>query len=161
MRPFVKEVLVKTYLFQDLTPEQTDFIAAMLEKETLFRKDQYIIHEGDQDNSLFLIETGSVRLVRVDEQGQPRELMTLGVGEIFGELSLITGLPRTASVIANEDSIILELKKESFDRLTKQYQNLKVKLALLVEQRLRQSQQIKAELQTPRGVKRVAKSSYV
>jgi len=156
MRPFVREVLAKTYLFQDLSSEQIDYIAALLEKESMYKKDQFVIHEGDQDNSLFLIESGNVRLVRLDEQGQQRELMSLGVGEIFGELSLITGLPRTCSVIANEDSTILELKKESFDRLMKQYQNLRVKLALLVEQRLRQSQQIKEELNTPRGVTRNA-----
>jgi len=155
MRPFVREVLATTYLFQDLSSEQIDYIAALLETESLYKKDQYVIHEGDQDNSLFLIETGSVRLVRLDDQGQSRELMNLGVGEIFGELSLITGLPRTCSVISNEDSVILELKKESFDRLMRQYQNLRVKLAQLVEQRLRQSQQIKEELNTPRGVTRL------
>lgn len=93
----------------------------------------------------------------MDDRGSPRELMRLGVGQIFGELSLITGLPRTCSVIANEDCVLLELKKESFDRLMRQYQNLRVKLALLVEQRLRENVSIKAEMETKPGTSRINK----
>jgi len=127
-------------------------------KKTLYKKDEYIIHEGSMDASLYLIKTGSVRLVRTDDQRNIRELMTLEVGQIFGELSVITGLPRTASVITNEDSIILELKKESFDKLMKHYQNLRIKLSMLVEQRLRQTEAIKTELGTPRGIPRYYQS---
>jgi CRP-like cAMP-binding protein len=162
-------VLSKTYLFQDLDPDQINFISALLEKEMFVAKDNVILHEGDSgnnrlniprsflDTSLYLIERGSVRLVRMDDQKSPRELMRLGVGQLFGELSLITGLPRTCSVIANEDSVLLELKKESFDRLMRQYQNMRIKLALLVEQRLRENVSIKAEMETPRGTSRINK----
>jgi hypothetical protein len=61
---FELQVLSKTYLFQNLTADQINFVAAMLDKQTLYPKDTYIIHEGDEDRSLFLIEKGSVRLVR-------------------------------------------------------------------------------------------------
>jgi CRP-like cAMP-binding protein len=93
-----------------------------------------------------MIESGSVRVVRQDEFGEQRELMRMGVGEIFGELSLITGLPRTASIMANEDCIILELTKEAFDKILNKYQNLRVKLAILFDQRLKESQKVGAEL---------------
>jgi len=85
--------------------------------------------------------------VRSTETGEQREIMRLGQGELFGELGLITGLPRTCSVIANEDCIIVELTKSAFDKLTSNYQNLRVKFAILVEQRLKESQKVGKELQ--------------
>lgn len=51
MRPFVKEVLSKTYLFQNLNADQINFIAASLEQEAHFKKDDYIIHEGNPGNA--------------------------------------------------------------------------------------------------------------
>jgi len=154
MRPFVQEVLSRTYLFQNLTPDQVNYIAALLEKQNIYSKDSYIIHEGGTDSSLFVIEKGNVRLVRLCDDGEHREFMQMGVGSIFGELSLITGLPRTCSVIANEDCVILELTKEAFDKLTNQYQNLRVKIAQLVEQRLRENQKVTKEILTPRSAKK-------
>jgi CRP-like cAMP-binding protein len=82
------------------------------------------------------------------DDGSSREIMRLGVGDIFGELSLITGLPRTCSgfyfkmflllynllflVIANEDSVVLELTKEKFDKLINQYQNLRQEIPYFI-----------------------------
>eukprot|EP01119_Soliformovum_irregulare_P016677 TRINITY_DN4868_c0_g2_i3.p1 TRINITY_DN4868_c0_g2~~TRINITY_DN4868_c0_g2_i3.p1 ORF type:complete len:1018 (-),score=260.94 TRINITY_DN4868_c0_g2_i3:72-3125(-) len=152
MRPFVKDVLSKTYLFQGLTEEQITFISANLEQHVRFPSSTYIIQEGDTERSMFIIEEGSVRLERFDGEGGSRELLELGVGDIFGELSLITGLPRTCSVVAITDTTVLELKQKSFERLMGQYQNLRIKLAILVEQRLKESQKVVTELRrsTPR-----------
>lgn len=83
-----------------------------------------------------------MRLERLDAEGVPKEIMRLGVGELFGELSLITGLPRTCSVIANEECVLLELKQEAYEKLLNHYQNLRYKLALLVEQRMKESQKV-------------------
>eukprot|EP01118_Nematostelium_gracile_P002122 TRINITY_DN1227_c0_g1_i1.p1 TRINITY_DN1227_c0_g1~~TRINITY_DN1227_c0_g1_i1.p1 ORF type:complete len:1049 (-),score=230.27 TRINITY_DN1227_c0_g1_i1:34-2751(-) len=146
MRPFVKTVLAKTYLFQNLTEDQSNFIAASLETEQFYEKGSYIIHEGDTDRSLFLIEKGTVRLERNDTDGNPQILMTISAGEMFGELSLLTSLPRTASAIANEDTVLFELKEDAFEGLIKQFQNLRVKLALLVEQRLKETMKVNLEL---------------
>lgn len=144
MRPFVKQVLSKTYLFQDLSEEQMNYIASLLDKELIFRRDQYIIHEGDTTKSLFIIQSGSVRLVRWtnEQKTEQKDILSLKQGEVFGELSLITGLPRTCSVIANESSTLLELTEINFNMLMEKYQNLKIKLALMVEQRLKEHAKI-------------------
>jgi len=153
MRPFVRDVLLKTYLFQNLTVDQINFLASMLEKQNLYRKDEVVIQEGDTDRSLFIIESGSVRLVRKGEDGESREVMKLGVGDLFGELSLITGLPRTASVIADENCVIFELTKESFDSLMSQFPPLRLKFALLVEQRIKETQKVADELKLSTNVR--------
>lgn len=54
-------------------------------------------------------------------------------------------------MIANEDCVILELTKEAFDKLLNQYQNLRVKLAIIVEQRLKESQKVGVELKKSSG----------
>lgn len=102
-------------------------------------------------------------MVRKNENGTFREIRSLGIGDLFGEVSLISGLPRfytficwynliiyidrTCSVIANENpTVVLELTKKAFNRLTNNFQNLKVKLAMLVEQRLTENKQISNEI---------------
>jgi CRP-like cAMP-binding protein len=76
-----------------------------------YAANQLIIAEGSQDRHLFLIETGRVRVtgrVALDENRhiQPG-LCDLGPGEVFGELSLFEQGPRSASVVAVEDSRLL------------------------------------------------------
>ncbi|PRP78065.1 hypothetical protein PROFUN_14039 [Planoprotostelium fungivorum] len=149
-REFVRSVLSETYLFKDVNTEQINAIAAMLEEPRIFSKDSILIKEGDRDASLFLIKQGSVRLERMGEDGTPRILLTLGVGEMFGEVTVLTGLPRTASVYANEDqTVVLELKKHSFKRLMSIHQNLRVKMALQVEQRMKEAVKVEEELKSP------------
>ena len=78
MRPFVKEVLQKNYLFKNLSIDQINFIASMLDTQTRYHKDQVIIFEGSCEQSLFIVESGTVRLERKDEFGVSREFMQLG-----------------------------------------------------------------------------------
>lgn len=54
---------------------------------------------------------------RVGDDGRVHELRRYEAGEIFGELSLVTGLPRTASIVANEETVVLELTQDGYERL--------------------------------------------
>jgi cAMP-dependent protein kinase regulator len=68
-----------------------------------FRSGQVVVQEGDAGNSLFLIGEGSVEVRTVDPQGHTIVLSHLGTGELFGEVSALTGRPRTASVVTREE----------------------------------------------------------
>lgn len=149
MRDFVSKVLAKTYLFQHLNPDQTNYVASLLKSPVLFKKGEYVIHEGDLDKSLFIIQSGKIQVQRRVEN-EDIEIMQLCKGDVFGELSLITGLPRTASIVACEDCELLELTHRAFKQLMKQYQNLRVKIAYLVEQRLQENEAVSTELRSPR-----------
>lgn len=98
-KSFIKSVLQKTYLFQDMTEDQINFLAGTIDREYVFQPNEYIIHEGELSKSLLIIESGSVRLERIGEDGNVVALKDCHEGEVLGELSLITGLPRTASVM--------------------------------------------------------------
>ncbi|PRP76250.1 hypothetical protein PROFUN_07772 [Planoprotostelium fungivorum] len=153
-REFVHQVLSSTYLFQDLNNQQAETICSMLEDEKRFPRDFVIFREGDRESSLYIIKEGSVRLEKKTEEGGAHMMMTLGVGQVFGEMSLLTDLPRTATVVANENLSLMELRKHSFRHLLNLYQNLRVKVAMLVEQRLKENNKLDAML-SPRTIARL------
>ncbi|MBI1865944.1 MAG: cyclic nucleotide-binding domain-containing protein, partial [Nitrospirae bacterium] len=80
------------------------------EGEVLFR-------QGDAGESFFLIRTGSVDIVIQDAGGMERHLATLGPGEYFGEMSLLTGEPRSATARVTRDLVVVVITKDNFASL--------------------------------------------
>lgn len=72
-----------------------------------------IITQGDPGDSFFIVEEGSVQ---IESGGRDRQIATLGEGEVFGEMALITGAPRSATVMAATDCRLWIVMKEDFDR---------------------------------------------
>jgi cAMP-dependent protein kinase regulator len=79
-----------------------------------------IVEEGQPAGSLFAILGGAVDVVRMTEQGDPRPVARMGAGEIFGEMSLLSGAPRLASVVAVADGELLELGRADLDAIAEQ-----------------------------------------
>ncbi len=96
-------------VFSQLPSEE---IEEMIDRAELrhYRKGEYIIMEGDVGDSLFVIKEGKVRVV-TSIGGKNIELAELGPGDIVGEVALLTDRPRTASVIALEDTECYEMGK--------------------------------------------------
>jgi small-conductance mechanosensitive channel len=78
-----------------------------------YGRGEKIVLEGETGTDLYLVERGQVA-VMVDGGGAPRELARLGPGDFFGEMSLTTGEPRRATVVALGDVVAVRLDKESF-----------------------------------------------
>lgn len=117
-------------LFRSLAPsEQSAF--AQLSREKSYPKGSVILFEDDPGDSLFVVRDGRVKVVLVAEDGREVILGMLGVGEHFGELALIDDQPRSAHVVAMEDSTLLVLRREDFRRRVEQ--NPAVAWALLME----------------------------
>lgn len=76
-----------------------------------------LIEQGAPGDALYLSVSGRLRAYRRDEQGQPRMVREFSRGQIFGEMSLLTGEPRAASVVAIRESVLVRLSKEAFDEL--------------------------------------------
>lgn len=85
-------------------------------RERAFPKGSVILFEHDPGDSLYVVRSGRVKVVLVGEDGREVILGVLGVGEHFGELSLIDELPRSAHVIAMEDSSLIILRSDDFRR---------------------------------------------
>src|SRR5947208_1405703 len=89
---------------------------AELVRERGHPKGSVIVFEDDPGDSLYLVRQGRVKVVLVGEDGREVILGVLGVGDHFGELSIIDQQPRSAHVIAMEDTSVLVLRSEDFRR---------------------------------------------
>jgi putative ABC transport system ATP-binding protein len=104
--------LAKCEAFAHLTPAALTKVADKMKRET-FEQGTVIIRQGEEGDKFYLIRRGSVDVI-IDE-GQPsQEMLILKEGDFFGEIALITGQPRTATVRAKEKVECYTLDKTSF-----------------------------------------------
>jgi small-conductance mechanosensitive channel/CRP-like cAMP-binding protein len=109
----VADALAGTALFGPLLPGDRESLAAVAVPR-VYGSGQTIVREGDEGDSMFVVMRGKVR-VTVGEAG--REVAAIGPAGYFGEMSLLTGDPRTATVAATEDCLLLEIGADDFRRL--------------------------------------------
>jgi CRP-like cAMP-binding protein len=83
-------------------------------REQAFAADEPIIRQGDPGTSMFVIEQGRVAVSVADAGGGTSHLAELGPGEFFGEMSLLTGEPRSATVTALVETRLLTIDKDAF-----------------------------------------------
>ena len=91
---------------------------------------------------MFLIARGVVRVSREDD-GVSRDLATLMAGEFFGEMALLHGEPRTATVRAITPSSLYELRRDDLDEVIKKYPDMQVALHQASEERKAQMEGLK------------------
>ena len=106
-RETLAELLSAVDIFAPLTGEELGALASSASGR-VFAPGETIIRAGDSGASMFVVHRGSVD-VRVDSNGTPRTIKRLGEGAFFGEMALFTGEPRTASVVAAEETEVLEI----------------------------------------------------
>ena len=82
-----------------------------------FKKGDDIIEEGTLGDCAYILEKGSVEVSKLSPQGVKQVLGILEKSEIFGEMGLIDGLPRSATVTALEDCVVCIFTKETFNNL--------------------------------------------
>jgi len=83
-----------------------------------YRRNETIFHQGDPGDSLYVIESGSVKIVLPDPEGQEGAIIaTLGPGDFFGELALLDGEEHSATAVALEPTDAMILRRDAFDRL--------------------------------------------
>ncbi|OVE80298.1 hypothetical protein BVY02_00750 [bacterium J17] len=116
------EVLKQVYLFQDLSLQELFQVHHLLWIAD-YQKGSAVVREGEQSDSLYIILEGRLNVKRGET-----EVATLTAGEHFGEVSLLSSSPRTATVETLEDSRLLILDKDAFVALTRENSVLGVKL---------------------------------
>jgi CRP/FNR family transcriptional regulator len=80
-----------------------------------FRKGETIFHQGDPGDALFIVATGSVKVVLPSDEGaEPAIVAVLGAGEFFGELAILDGAPHSATIVALEPTETLVLHRDAF-----------------------------------------------
>ncbi|MBI4349677.1 MAG: cyclic nucleotide-binding domain-containing protein [Elusimicrobia bacterium] len=139
-----KAFLKSLSLFQDLSGRELGHILAALHTRT-YQEGEVLFIEGDIGRALFILESGRVELSKLDPQGRPQRLIVLGPGDFFGEMALLEQLPRSASAVALERSVIHLLEKPKLEGLLHSYPQIGVSImrhiAQLLSARLRRTSQ--------------------
>lgn len=120
-------------LFGDLSDDKIDEIYSKL-VEYKTKVGEVIFEEGDSSDSMYIITRGAVKVV-MNHEGTVMELAVLKEGNYFGEVALLSGKSRTASVICSENSTFFILEKREFKALNNKYPMLRENLAATVENR--------------------------
>jgi CRP-like cAMP-binding protein len=94
-----------------------------------------IVTEGDQGDALYVITSGRARVVKRDERGEEISLSVLRPGDSFGEIALLTGTRRMATVRAASDVEALRLDRTAFDDIVARSPELRHHLELQVRHR--------------------------
>ena len=109
-------------------------------RTTKRRRGEWIFVLGDSAESIYLLREGRVKITGLAEGGHEVLHEIVGPGEIFGETSLIIGIPRTTSAQALEASLVCEIRREGFETLLSMYPELSFQLLKSVILRLKQAE---------------------
>ena len=117
-------------LFESLDQQELEALSDLTFTRSV-GKDGVIILAEEEGATLFILKKGQVKVSIVSEEGREVILSLLGPGSVFGELSLLDGKPRSANVVATEDTDLLMLRRSDFIQLI--YKTPQIATALLAE----------------------------
>jgi small-conductance mechanosensitive channel/CRP-like cAMP-binding protein len=120
-------------LFRSLSDGELRTVASRL-RPLHYAAGEQIIEEGSAGDSFFLVDRGEVRVLR-RLGGSPREIARLGEGECFGEMAMLTGQERTATVVASTDVDVFMIDKAGFQDVLSANPDLAVDISALLSRR--------------------------
>lgn len=109
-----------------------------------------IFTEGDLGTTMYIVQSGKVRLFRVVE-GAKRVHGTMEKGDFFGEMSILEGLPRTVCAEAVDDAELIEINSITFDKMIKGNIEIAIRMLRKLSIRLRESERKIEQLQSSEG----------
>lgn len=153
------ERLNNVSIFAPLSDEEIERLANA-STSRIYAPGEAIVRRGQEGNSMYVIIRGAVK-VQIPENDYQKTIGTLQENDFFGEMSLLTGEPRTATVIATEESEVLRIDKEGLKPIFESNPTLVSAVSELVEER-RELLRVQAEaaakeedeMRTKKGVMR-------
>ena len=143
-------------LFSELTEEQLGLLANLVVVQD-FNRDETVVLEGDCSmKALYLISSGTVQVYMTGVDGRETILSFLERGDFFGEMSLIDGEPRSASVRSVTDAQLMIIHREPFLTLIRQTPEIAMSLLSEMSKRLRKANKQIGSLSTMSVSGRVA-----
>ncbi len=139
VRESIKQEIVKELrsveLFRPLSYDQLNELASSSSK-LLFSKGEILVQQGDSGDSLFIISDGKVDVFVSDAAGRKTHLAELLSGDYFGEMSLLTGEPRSASIIALQETQVIVVEKSGMAELLETETSIIEPLSAMLEKRV-------------------------
>jgi CRP/FNR family cyclic AMP-dependent transcriptional regulator len=129
-------ILQQVELFQGLSNEELETLSSSSSSRS-FPKNTVVIHENDPADSLFIIESGKVKVYCSDKNGKEFIMNTQAEGDYFGELALLDDSTRSASVRTVEKSSFCIIFKDNFNRVLDDHPNIARKMIRNLAARVR------------------------
>ena len=131
-------VLRNVPLFSDLDQVELERLSRVATRRRAGRGEQ-VVRSGESADALLILLTGRAKVTNFDEEGRAIILAWLGPGEFFGEMGLIDGSARSASVVAVENCELLSIGKNEFQRCMQDNFQVAQKLMQILVRRLREA----------------------
>jgi CRP/FNR family cyclic AMP-dependent transcriptional regulator len=123
-------------IFQNLSDQELEVLAANCERRVVMPH-QLVIEEGQPANSLFIIESGTIRVVCSDDNGHEYVINTQGANEYFGELALVDDMTRSSSVYTEDECRFCVMHKDDFSRILQDFPSIVPSLLRNLTRRVR------------------------
>ena len=130
------DLLKRVPLFSELSASELERISQVAVPRS-YPPDTRVFHEGDPGDACYIVRRGACRVTREHSDGRAITLANLGPGDIFGELAMLDGETRSASVEALEDTELLALPASDVRALLRDHSDMAVKLVVALTRRLR------------------------
>lgn len=111
--PSLSEIILNVPIFSDLESDALDKISQIGQIKT-YAKDSVILMEEDAGTALFVIVSGKVKVSRISNEGREVILTILGESDFFGEMAILDGLTRSATVTAISDAELFMIQRNDF-----------------------------------------------
>ena len=128
-------------LFFSLNDEELEAILRLSFK-VKYPKKKIVFIENEEGNKLYIILKGSVKVTKISESGEEIILAILHKGDFFGDMSLLDGKPRSATVISIEDSELMLINRNNFKKVIEKYPTIAFKLLNELTSRLRKADEL-------------------
>lgn len=133
-----RAALLASPLFAAMTQAELDSILTMA-IEHRYRRGQTIFQKDDAGTAMMAVLAGRVRISSVSAEGKEMTLNVINPGEVFGEIALLDGKPRSADATAIEDTTLLVLERRDFLPFVLHNQDLTARLLAILCERLRRT----------------------
>jgi CRP/FNR family transcriptional regulator, cyclic AMP receptor protein len=134
----IAELLRRVPLFEQLAPGELDPIARVAVPRS-YPSGVRVFHEGDSSDACYIVRSGDLRVTREHPDGRAIALATLGPGDIFGELAMLDGGTRSASVETLSECELLALPAPDMRRVVAEHGEIAAKVIVALTRRLRET----------------------
>lgn len=133
-------LLRKVPLFAEFGDEDLAAVAALMQTRK-YPRHAVLVYEGDPGDALFIVISGNVAVTRVSNEGKETILSILKEGDFFGEMGVLDGSPRSATIKAQADVEVAMLPRKEFLDLLGRSPLMSLRLVLALSARLRNTNQ--------------------
>ncbi len=131
--------LKKIYVFSDLQVRELAAIGSVTEERD-FPKDEIVVREGEPGDTMFLIISGEVSVIRNYGTEQETLIAKITEDDYFGEMALFEDKPRSATVRTDTDAKLLVLGKLEFEEIMREFPQISINICRVFSQRIRELQ---------------------